>query len=126
MRSTTVCKVHNRLIRITNRPEEETAKGTAAEKVSRSTSSWMKKRMRNKNPNCNHNSNFAFYQPSFCNIKYDDHHRRREEAIRKLFQERGQGGAPNRDDEVAALEQLLKQELYGLNRAHMEKGSAVA
>ena len=35
-----------------------------------STAAWIRKRMRNKNPNCNHNNNFVFYQPTYCSVKY--------------------------------------------------------
>lgn len=41
--------------------------------------------MRNKNPNCNHNSNFVFYQPHYNNVKYDDSYKKKEEVLRKVF-----------------------------------------
>ena len=43
------------------------------------------RRIRNKNPNCNHNSNFVFYQPSYNNVKYDDSYKKKEEVLRKVF-----------------------------------------
>lgn len=43
------------------------------------------RRIRNKNPNCNHNSNSAFYQPHYNNVKYDDSHKKKEDVLRKVF-----------------------------------------
>ena len=43
------------------------------------------RRLRNKNPNCNHNNNFVFYQPSYNNVKYDDTYKKKEEVLRKVF-----------------------------------------
>jgi len=43
------------------------------------------RRIRNKNPNCNHNSNSVFYQPHYNNVKYDDTHRKKEDVLRKVF-----------------------------------------
>ena len=43
------------------------------------------RRIRNKNPNCNHNSNSVFYQPHYNNVKYDDSHRKKEDVLRKVF-----------------------------------------
>jgi hypothetical protein len=43
------------------------------------------KRIRNKNPNCNHNNNSTFYQPHFNNVKYDDSYKKKEEVLRKVF-----------------------------------------
>jgi hypothetical protein len=43
------------------------------------------RRIRNKNPNCNHNNNFTFYQPSYNNVKYDDNYKKKEEVLRKVF-----------------------------------------
>jgi hypothetical protein len=45
----------------------------------------MSKRIRNKNPNCNHNNNSVFYQPSYNNVKYDDSYKKKEEVLRKVF-----------------------------------------
>lgn len=72
------------------------------------------RRIRNKNPNCNHNNNFVFYQPSYNNVKYDDSYKKKEEVLRKVFfkecaredekrnlnsqnQNQTQGGKPNND-----------------------------
>lgn len=44
-----------------------------------------RKMMRNKNPNCNHNSNFVFYQPTYNYVKYDDSYKKKEEVLRKVF-----------------------------------------
>lgn len=43
------------------------------------------KRIRNKNPNCNHNNNSTFYQPSYNNVKFDDSYKKKEEVLRKVF-----------------------------------------
>ena len=43
------------------------------------------RRIRNKNPNCNHNSSTVFYQPHYNNVKYDDTHSKREDVLKKLF-----------------------------------------
>ena len=43
------------------------------------------RRIRNKNPNCNHNSNSVFYQPHYNNVKYDDTHKKKEDVLRKVF-----------------------------------------
>ena len=43
------------------------------------------RRIRNKNPNCNHNSNSVFYQPHYNNVKYDDSHKKKEDVLRKVF-----------------------------------------
>lgn len=43
------------------------------------------RRMRNKNPNCNHNSSTVFYQPHYNNVKYDDTSQKKEEVLRKVF-----------------------------------------
>jgi hypothetical protein len=48
------------------------------------------KRIRNKNPNCNHNSSTVFYQPHYNNVKYDDTPQtqgpnKKEEVLRKVF-----------------------------------------
>lgn len=43
------------------------------------------RRIRNKNPNCNHNSSTVFYQPHYNNVKYDDSHSKREDVLKKLF-----------------------------------------
>lgn len=43
------------------------------------------RRIRNKNPNCNHNSTSVFYQPHFNNVKYDEASNKREEVLRKVF-----------------------------------------
>jgi hypothetical protein len=43
------------------------------------------RRIRNKNPNCNHNSNSVFYQPHYNNVKYDDAHKKTEDVLRKVF-----------------------------------------
>lgn len=45
------------------------------------------RRIRNKNPNCNHNSSTVFYQPHYNNVKYDDHSStsKKEEVLRKVF-----------------------------------------
>jgi hypothetical protein len=45
----------------------------------------MTRRIRNKNPNCNHNNNCVFYQPSYNNVKYDDSYKKKEEVLRKVF-----------------------------------------
>ena len=44
-----------------------------------------RRQIRNKNPNCNHNNNFTFYQPSYNNVKYDDSYKKKEEVLRKVF-----------------------------------------
>lgn len=43
------------------------------------------RRVRNKNPNCNHNSSTVFYQPHYNNVKYDDTQQKKEEVLRKIF-----------------------------------------
>jgi len=43
------------------------------------------RRIRNKNPNCNHNSTSVFYQPHYNNVKYDDSHTKKEDVLRKVF-----------------------------------------
>lgn len=43
------------------------------------------KRIRNKNPNCNHNSSSVFYQPHYNNVKYDDAFNKKEDVLRKVF-----------------------------------------
>lgn len=43
------------------------------------------RRIRNKNPNCNHNSTSVFYQPHYNNVKYDDSHAKKEDVLRKVF-----------------------------------------
>lgn len=44
------------------------------------------RRIRNKNPNCNHNSNSVFYQPHYNNVKYDDTFGgKKEDVLRKVF-----------------------------------------
>ena len=43
------------------------------------------RRVRNKNPNCNHNNNFVFYQPHYNNVKYDDSYKKKEDVLRKVF-----------------------------------------
>jgi hypothetical protein len=43
------------------------------------------RRVRNKNPNCNHNSSTVFYQPHYNNVKYDDNNGKKEEVLRKIF-----------------------------------------
>lgn len=43
------------------------------------------RRIRNKNPNCNHNSNSVFYQPHYNNVKYDDTFHKKEDVLRKVF-----------------------------------------
>lgn len=43
------------------------------------------RRIRNKNPNCNHNATSVFYQPHYNNVKYDDTHQKKEEVLRKVF-----------------------------------------
>jgi hypothetical protein len=43
------------------------------------------RRIRNKNPNCNHNSTSVFYQPHYNNVKYDDTHQKKEDVLRKVF-----------------------------------------
>ena len=44
------------------------------------------RRMRNKNPNCNHNSSAVYYQPHYSNVKYDDTNQgKKEEVLRKVF-----------------------------------------
>lgn len=43
------------------------------------------RRIRNKNPNCNHNSNSVFYQPTYANVKYDEHQKKKEDVLRKVF-----------------------------------------
>lgn len=43
------------------------------------------RRIRNKNPNCNHNSNSVFYQPHYNNVKYDDSFGKKEDVLRKVF-----------------------------------------
>ena len=43
------------------------------------------RRIRNKNPNCNHNSNSVFYQPHYNNVKYDDSHKKKDDVLRKVF-----------------------------------------
>jgi hypothetical protein len=43
------------------------------------------RRIRNKNPNCNHNSNSVFYQPHYNNVKYDDTYHKKEDVLRKVF-----------------------------------------
>lgn len=50
--------------------------------------------MINRNPNCNHNNNNIFYQPSYGNIKYDDKNSKKEETLKKYFfpeADRGEG-----------------------------------
>lgn len=43
------------------------------------------RRIRNKNPNCNHNATNVFYTPHFTNVKYDDIQQNKEEVLRKMF-----------------------------------------
>lgn len=44
------------------------------------------RKVRNKNPNCNHNSTSVFYQPHYTNVKYDDtQQQQKEEVLRKVF-----------------------------------------
>ena len=43
------------------------------------------RKVRNKNPNCNHNSTSVFYQPHYSNVKYDDSQHKKEEVLRKVF-----------------------------------------
>jgi len=46
------------------------------------------RRIRNKNPNCNHNSSTVFYQPHYNNVKYDEpqnSNTKKEEVLRKVF-----------------------------------------
>jgi hypothetical protein len=44
------------------------------------------RRIRNKNPNCNHNATSVFYQPHYNNVKYDDtQNSKKEEVLRKVF-----------------------------------------
>jgi len=53
------------------------------------------RKIRNKNPNCNHNSSSVFYQPHFNNVKYADRNgggesdvsmqQRKEEILKKYF-----------------------------------------
>ena len=44
-----------------------------------------KSRIRNKNPNCNHNSSHTFYQPSYHMVKLDDNFKKKEETLRKYY-----------------------------------------
>jgi hypothetical protein len=43
------------------------------------------RRIRNKNPNCNHNSTSVFYQPHYNNVKYDDYKQNNEDVLKKVF-----------------------------------------
>jgi hypothetical protein len=43
------------------------------------------KKIRNRNPNCNHNNNSVFYAPCYNNVKYDDSYKKKEEVLRKVF-----------------------------------------
>ncbi len=45
----------------------------------------MNKKIRNRNPNCNHNNNSVFYAPCYNNVKYDDSYKKKEEVLRKVF-----------------------------------------
>lgn len=45
----------------------------------------MNKKIRNRNPNCNHNNNSVFYAPQYNNVKYDDSYKKKEEVLRKVF-----------------------------------------
>jgi len=67
------------------------------------------RRIRNKNPNCNHNSNSVFYQPHYNNVKYDDSHKKKEDVLRKVFFK-----------ECAREEE---KRLYGGNQAFSNQGS---
>jgi len=44
-----------------------------------------KNRIRNKNPNCNHNSSHTFYQPSYHMVKLDDNYKKKEETLRRYY-----------------------------------------
>lgn len=83
------------------------------------------KRIRNKNPNCNHNSNHTFYQPIYNNVKYDDSYKKKEDVLRKAFfkecvkeEDMGVtnvGMAPNKNDPVSFLkiiEEYLTEQLF--------------
>jgi hypothetical protein len=43
------------------------------------------RKIRNKNPNCNHNSNGTYYQPTYNNVKLDDSFKKKEETLRRIF-----------------------------------------
>lgn len=90
MRTPTICNVHKRIMTLASSNRQQ----------SNSTAAWMRKRMRNKNPNCNHNNNFVFYQPT--------------RSVRALYFNSSKygKGKNERDDDVQALEERIKSDLF--------------
>ncbi|CAI2368421.1 unnamed protein product [Moneuplotes crassus] len=74
------CKFHKKLYNLTSFDSRAGKRSLAG-----SGYKYAKRRMINRNPNCNHNNNNIFYQPSYGNIKYDDKLQKKEETLRKYF-----------------------------------------
>jgi hypothetical protein len=88
-----ICGFHKRILLITcqgpngQNGQDSGAGGSSSNVISgvNPNSISQARRIRNKNPNCNHNSNSVFYQPHYNNVKYDDSHKKKEDVLRKVF-----------------------------------------
>lgn len=80
-----ICGFHKRILLITCQNNSNEAQGGVTMGMNPNSSLAHARRIRNKNPNCNHNSNSVFYQPHYNNVKYDDSHKKKEDVLRKVF-----------------------------------------
>lgn len=82
-----ICGFHKRILLITcqNQQADLQAGPNGLAGLNPNSGMPLARRIRNKNPNCNHNSNSVFYQPHYNNVKYDDSHKKKEDVLRKVF-----------------------------------------
>ena len=81
-----ICGFHKRILLITCQNNQQNQLGQSSfNGLNPNSSLAQARRIRNKNPNCNHNSNSVFYQPHYNNVKYDDSHKKKEDVLRKAF-----------------------------------------
>jgi UDP-N-acetylenolpyruvoylglucosamine reductase len=67
------------------------------------------RRIRNKNPNCNHNSGTVFHQPHYNNVKYDDSQPKKDDVLKKHFFRESSKLEDQRGSQLGAAGQLIIQ-----------------
>lgn len=79
-----ICGFHKRVLLLTSQISTQGNTPLQLPQTQQSRES-INKKIRNRNPNCNHNNNSVFYAPCYNNVKYDDSYKKKEEVLRKVF-----------------------------------------
>ncbi|CAI2368766.1 unnamed protein product [Moneuplotes crassus] len=95
------CNFHKKIFDLTSL---ENGQGKSP---SNSGHKYSRRKMLNKNPNCNHNSNNIFYQPCF-NIKFDDKAQKKEEALKKYFFPESDKAEPKIPKDLNFVEEMIR------------------